>query len=259
MTQTALLTTALALVCCLLLLAGCRPDEDTWEQIAASGVLRIGVDPTYPPFALADGTEVQGLDIDLARALAAELGLQPQFTYFGYDGLYDALITRQVDVLISALVIMPERTRDIAYSDAYFDAGQVLIVPANAPFQELSELDGKTLAVELGALGHVEAQQLQRRLPDLIVQTHGSIDEALDAVAQGEADAALVDSVGGRLFLRDHPDSGLIRRPQAIASEPYALAVRIEDQTLLRHLNQGLRRLDETGELETFISRWLGS
>lgn len=242
----------------LVLLAGCRTGEDTWPQIEASGVLRVGVDPTFPPFAAADGPDTLGLDIDLARALAEELGLEPRFTHFGYDGLYDALATGQVDVLISALVVAPERTADVAYSDAYFDAGQVLIVTQGSAVAGMADLDRRTVAVELGALGHVEAQAWQRRLPGLAVMTVGSVDEALAAVAAAEADAALVDAVGGRLYLRDHPGSGLIRLDPPVATEPYAIAVRIGDRTLHSRLNEALALLAGSGRLEEIIGHWLG-
>ena len=242
----------------LLFLPACRPGEDTWEQIEAGGVLRIGVDPTFPPFAAAEEAEAWGLDIDLARALAAELGLEPQFTYFGYDGLYDALATRQVDVLISALVVAPERTADVAYTDSYFDAGQVLIVPDGSAITGEGDLSGRTLAVELGALGHVAAQSWQRRWPELVVMTHGSVDEALAAVAGGVADAALVDGVGGRLYLREHTTSGLMRLDPPIVPEPYAMAVRIGERTLHRRLNEALDELARSGRLEEITNEWLG-
>ena len=247
-----------ALAIGLLFLSACRPGEDTWEQIEAGGVLRIGVDPTFPPFAAAEGAETWGFDIDLARALAAEMGLEPQFTYFGYDGLYDALATRQVDVLISALVVAPERTADVAYTDSYFDAGQVLIVPAGSAISGENDLNGRTLAVELGALGHVAAQEWQRRRPELVVATYGSVDEALAAVADIAADSALVDGVGGRLYLRDHEASGLTRINPPVVPEPYAMAVRIGERTLHRRLNEALTELERSGRLEEIAHQWLG-
>ncbi len=246
------------LVVGLLVLCACRPGEDTWEQIEAGGVLRIGVDPTFPPFAAAEGADTWGFDVDLARALAAEMGLEPQFTYFGYDGLYDALATRQVDVLISALVVAPERTADVAYTDSYFDAGQALIVPAGSAIAGEADLDGRTLAVELGALGHVAAQEWQRRRPELVVATYGSVDEALAAVAGGAAGAALVDGVGGRLYLRDHEASGLTRIDPPVVPEPYAMAVRIGERTLHRRLNEALAELERSGRLEEIANQWLG-
>ena len=90
--------------------SGCHSQNETWQRIAESGVLRVGLDPTYPPFEVADGSgNVSGLDVDLAHALAKELGLRVQLSHFGYDGLYAALATGQVDVLISAMVIVPDR------------------------------------------------------------------------------------------------------------------------------------------------------
>ena len=244
----------------LLLLFACRADRESWTRIQKSGVLRVGVDPTFPPFALDEGGTLTGIDIDLARALAAELGLEAQFTYFGYDGLYDALSTEQVDVLLSALVIAPERTRDFAYSEPYYDAGQVLIVPADSANTSADDLGNQRLAVELGALGHVEALALQRAQPSLQVQTYGGVNETLDAVAAGAADAALVDSVSARLYLKERPTTApsLFILPPPVTSEPYALVVRIEDRTLLEEINAALQRLSAVDELDAILNHWLG-
>jgi ABC-type amino acid transport substrate-binding protein len=162
----------------------CRRDGATWERIQETGVLRVGLDPTFPPFETADGVPLQGLDVDLAEAIAADLGLTVEFVYFGYDGLYDALATQQVDVLISALVITIERTRDFAYSDPYFNAGEILIVPADSPVREMADLANRSLAVELGAQGHVEATIWERRLTDLTILPYNTPDEAITAVAE---------------------------------------------------------------------------
>lgn len=242
------------------LLASCRAQGNTWPRIEREGVLRVGLDPTFPPFEVAEGDEVSGLDVDLARALADELGLQAEFVYFGYDGLYDALATEQVDVLISALVIVPGRMRDFAYSIPYFNAGEILIIPASASnIEEMADLDGRRLAVELGAQGHVEATQWAKRLRLLTVLPFPSADDALAAVAQGEADAAVVDGVSGRLYLQKQRNGLLKRAQEPVTVEPYAMVVRIEDETLLAKLDEALASLDATGELDQIIQRWLGS
>lgn len=239
-------------------LGGCSAETDSWPRIEESGVLRVGLDPTFPPFEVADETGVAGLDVDLAHALADDLGLSAEFVYFGYDGLYDALTTEQVDVLISALVIQPERTRDFAYSEPYFNAGQILIVPATSAETDITDFAGKTLAVELGAQGHVEATQWTKRIPDLTVLPMPSAEEALATLTDDpiSAEGVLIDSVSGRLFLKDHPE--LKRLPSAVTVEPYALVVRSEDRVLLQNLNQSLQRLSEAGTLDAIVDDWLG-
>jgi arginine/lysine/histidine transporter system substrate-binding protein len=240
------------------LLLACRQESATWQRIQETGVLRVGLDPTFPPFETADGVPLQGLDVDLAKAIAADLGLTVEFVYFGYDGLYDALATERVDVLISALVIMVERTRDFAYSDPYFNAGEILIVPAGSPVAGMTDLANRRLAVELGAQGHVEATIWQRRLTNLTILPYNSPDEALTAVAENEADATLIDAVSGRLFLREQPQHQLTYLPEPITVEPYALVVRREDERLLDELNDSLDRLRQSGQLEQIIEKWLG-
>lgn len=241
------------------LLAACTGKADSWERIQAAGRLRVGLDPTYPPFELADAVPLQGLDVDLARAIGADLGLTVEFVYFGYDGLYDALTTAQADVLISALVIMPERLEDFAYSDPYFNAGQVLITrQGGTTFGEMVNMNGRILAVELGTPGHVTASEWARRMSNLTVQPYNTPDEALTAVATATADAALVDMVSGRLYLKNHPASRLQRGETAVTDEPYALVVLAKEQRLLTALNASLSRLETSGQLDTIINNWLG-
>lgn len=252
---------SVALTVILLALSGCRTKFGSWERIEQSGVLRVGLDPTYPPFEVTSEAGVSGLDVDLANALANELGLRSEFIYFGYDGLYDALATEQVDVLISALVVVPGRRRDFAYSEPYFNAGEMLVVPAgNDDISGMADLDGRRLAVELGAQGHVEATQWSKQLADLAIQPYGSANEAVTAVVDGQADAALVDNISGRLFLKDRPFAQtLIKRlPQPVTVEPYAVVVRIEDEMLLEKVDEAIVSLTATGELDRIISRWLG-
>ena len=239
----------------LFLLAGCTNEQTTWDQIQESGVLRVGLDPTFPPFEVADDKNVWGLDVDLAKVLAAEMGLRAEFTYFGYDGLYDALGTKQVDVLISALVIVPERMGDFAYSVSYFDAGQVLVVNDGSSIHDPLDLEDRTIAVELGAQGHLLATTWQRRIPGLKIQVKDSTVDALSSVSNGGVDAAIVDHVSARLYRENSPSLQIHILNDA--REPYALVIRVEDQQLLDALNETLEKMKSSGKLESIINDWL--
>lgn len=241
----------------LLSLAACNGRSPTWQRIQAQGVLRVGLDPTYPPFEVDDGAGLTGLDVDLAQAIGADLGLRVEFAYFGYDGLYDALATEQVDVLASALVVDPLRTEDFAYSEPYFNAGEILLLPVGeTAVASLADFDHQTLAVELGSQSHVTALEWSRRVDGLTIQPYTTPEDAVTAVLAGHVAAALVDGVNGRLLHQTHP--GLQILPDPVTVEPYALVVRIEDGQLLNHLNDSLTRLQTAGQLEAIVERWLG-
>ena len=250
-------------VYCLLItlfISGCAKIDDTWQHLQNDGVpLRVGIDPTYPPFAVADSNDVWGLDVDLARAIGEELDVPVQFVYFGFDGLYDALLTEQVDVLISALVVNVGRTGDFAYSDPYFNAGEVLVVrAAESEIKGWRDLNGRILAVELGSQGHMEANRWARRLADLTVQSCDTPDAALQAVALGQSDAALIDNASARLFQKENPSTPLQRLPDPVTVQPYAMVVRKTDQRLLNHLNDSLEQLQKSGQLDVLLAKWLG-
>ena len=239
------------------LLLGCSRQDDTWQRVQETGTLKVGLDPTFPPFELFTGEELVGIDADLALALGNDLGVDIEFVHFGYDGLYDALLTKQADVLISALVIMPERTKDFAYSEPYFNAGEILIVAENeAEIDEMANLNGRSLSVEIGSQAHVLAAEWERKLPNLTILPFNTPDDAITAVLDQTADAVLIDHISGRLFLKDH--SGLKRVQEPITVEPYAIVVRAEDAQLLKQINNSLQRLQSSGTLDEITVEWLG-
>jgi polar amino acid transport system substrate-binding protein len=246
------------LVPVLLLLAACSSRPDTLGEIQERGMLYIGLDPSYPPFeALAPGGELYGVDVDLGRELAGRLGVESNFVLLSYDGLYDALEVGQVDLLISALVVEPGRMDDVAYSHSYFDAGVALVTSVGAAdeLDEMKKLAGRTVAVEYATEGDVEARRWGRRLGDLTVLPVTTADEALAAVHAGKADAALVDGISARLYLREHPD--LVLAPELVTSQPYAVVVRADDRSLLGAVNDVLDAMVTEGVLDAIIARWL--
>lgn len=239
-----------------LFLANCTTADDSLARVQQAGTLVVGVDPTFPPFENGDTGELVGLDIDLARALGTQLGVTVTFQPFGYDGLYDALNTGQVDVLLSALVVDETKTKDFVYTRPYFNAGQMLIVPNSTAIAKHTDLSNQIIAVELGTEGHVQAIRWERELPGLVILPVATAGEALTAVATGTAQAALVDHVSGRLYLNQN-DAPLQLLPTPVTVEPYALVVRQADVTLYNALDNALHELEESGALEGIISRWL--
>lgn len=239
----------------MIFLSACTDRDSTWHKIEETGVLHIGLDPTYPPFEVTNGNDLWGLDVDLGKAIASRLGVEADFTYFGYDGLYDALSTKQVDVLVSALVPVASRTKDFAYSESYFNSGQVLVVKNDVSIEDLSQLSGKTVAVELGSEGHVIGTSWQRTYPNVAINPVESADSALATVVEGSSYVAVTDHVSARLYLRDHPDLAIYE--SMITDEPFVLVTRRGDQELLTKLNNSLAEMTADGALESIITSWL--
>ncbi len=282
----------------LIVLAACARPDVAWDRMRETSVLRVGMDASFPPFEsiAADGTLV-GFDVDLARELGRRLGpalsevegVEVQFVAnLPYDGLYDALAVGRVDVIISALVVNPARMADFAYSTPYFDAGQVLVVrppsvpPASGgeergggveerrpePVEGMADLSGRTLAVEFGTQGDLEARKWARRLLGLTVVSCETAAEALSAVAAGEADGALVDHVSAlaatartNLQANGSPEPGagseLVIVGQPVVEEPYAVALHRESRRLMRAINEALVEMKADGTMDALVAKWL--
>ncbi len=257
----------------LIVLSACARPDTAWDRVRESGILRVGMDASFPPFETiaADGTLI-GFDVDLARELGRRLGVEVQFVAnLPYDGLYDALAVGRVDVVMSALVVNPARMADFAYSTPYFDAGQVLVAREKPDrFRktcQVSDMDGCTLAVEFGTQGDLEARKWARRLSDLAVVPYQTAAEALAAVAAGEADGALVDHVsalaatGKTLGVSENPKGfegfELVIVGEPVVEEPYAVAMRHDSQRLLRAINEALAEMEADGTLEMLVAEWL--
>ncbi len=233
------------------------PDNDgTWQRVQETGVLRVGMDASYPPFSdTPNGTPI-GLDVDLISEIARRLHVRIEISNMGFDGLYDALITGQVDVLISALSFDPTHLDRVMYTRAYVNAGQ-LIVSSSGHYEHMEDLDGHTVAVEYGSAGDETARIWQRRLHILNIAHFTTADEALAVVVAGKADAALVDYVTARLYLRSHHGTGLALSPNYVTGEAYAIAVRLRSYDLGGAINDVLDVLDKDGTLVAIIDRWL--
>ncbi len=231
------------------------PDQSL-RLVQESGVLRVGMEATFPPFETTDGAgNFGGLDVDLAQAVAAGLGVRAEFANLSYDTLYDALAARRVDVLISMIVVEQERTMDVSYSPPYYDAGLLLVVAEGNPvITSTAGLAGRTVAVEAGSMAEEEARRLAGNLKDLTVRTFSEPEPALAAVARGEADAAVADPVTLSAFRR--AGGRVVAVGPRLTSETYSVVTLRGDRALTLEVARIVERLRTSGELDRLAARW---
>jgi len=225
------------------------------EVLAPTGELRVGIDVSFAPFGMLEEEAFSGIDVEIARALGSYFNLPVRIIPLGYDGLYDALQTDQVDILISALVPNPSRMDRVRYSAPYFNAGLMLVSPTGASIHHMDDIAGKTLAIALGSGAQTEANRWERRIPAFEVRPYETNGIALDAVRLGEADAALIDHAAASLYLRDHPEWAA--RIDEVTVLPYAIASRIERTRLGDEIQRALEAMQADGTLAAIFARYL--
>jgi polar amino acid transport system substrate-binding protein len=239
-----------------ILLTHCNSAPDPLARIEAQGVLRVAMDPSFPPFEYIDAQgEIQGFDADLASNVARCFDVEAQLVTTNFDGLYDALTVGRADVIISGLYPDPSRTERFIFSEPYFNAGDVLVSPTDQPIDEVAALAGKRVAVVFGTSGHMAALKWEDRIaphPELIsVET---ADTALATLEAGSVDAAVTEHLAAQIALRAGWNLNLIELPSSVS--PYVIAARREDAALIEIIDACLEEMEADGTLNALFDRW---
>ncbi len=258
-----LLWLLLAATCWLLALRAIRNTwftartDPAWERMQSSGVLRVGMDASYPPFDnVGEAGQFAGYDVDLANELARRWGVRAEFVNIHFDGLYDALKAGRCDVLLSALPYDETMTKDVLYSPSYFNAGLLLALRTEErQIQSVNDLGDRRVGVETGAAAHLEARRLQEqaKIP-LQVAPFVTPQEALQALHAGAVDAVIADSVAIYAFARE--PGGIRYLDKFLTDDQYVIAMRPGSGYLWKCIADELARMKQDGFLDTLQQRW---
>ncbi|MCP2014087.1 cystine transport system substrate-binding protein [Deinococcus sp. HSC-46F16] len=266
--RTLLLLTTLGL-----LLTACKTDQaattsaDTSAQEGATagaaapptrqeGVLQVAMEGTYPPFTFRDEAgELTGFDVDIARALAGELGLRPEFVLTEWSGILGGLQADKYDVILNQVGITPERQESIGFSEPYAYSQPQMIVAEDSDFdpQSLEDLRGRRVGVGLGS----NFEQQLRAVEGIEVVTYPGAPEYLADLAAGRIDAAYNDRLlVGYLITRDNlpvRGAGVVGDP-----EPVGVAFKKTNTELGEAVNRALEAIQANGTYSEISERWFG-
>jgi lysine/arginine/ornithine transport system substrate-binding protein len=120
----------------------------------SSAEIKFGVDATYPPFeSLSPSGQFIGFDIDLGKAICADLKVKCVFVNQGFDGIIPALQARKFDAILSSMTVTPARQQQINFSSEMYNEPTSLITKKGAGLlPTAASLKGKTVGVESGTI-----------------------------------------------------------------------------------------------------------
>jgi len=160
----------------------------------AQDTLRIGVEGAYPPFSYKepDGS-LAGFDIDIAKALCAQMQRECELVEQEWDGMIPALKARKFDAIVASMSITEERKRQIDFSDKYYQTPTRLVARKDADFDDTPEaLAGKRIGVQRGATHQCFAEKM---FPDSEVVLYGTQEEVFRDLALGRVDVEISDPI----------------------------------------------------------------
>jgi lysine/arginine/ornithine transport system substrate-binding protein len=169
--------------------------------------IKFGVDATYPPFeSLSPSGEFIGFDVDLGRAICAELKVKCVFVNQGFDGIIPALQARKFDAILSSMTVTPERAQQIDFSSEMYNEPTSLIAKKGSGLvPTAASLKGKTVGVESGTIQESYANTYWKPEGVNVVSYPGQ-DQVYADLLSGRLDASLQDSV--------EADYGFLKTPK---------------------------------------------
>ena len=167
-------------------------EESDLEYILGNGKMVIGYTVYEPMNYTNENGEFVGFDTDLAKAVCAELGVEPEFVEINWDTKETELAAKSIDCIWNGLTLTPEREANMACTAPYVKNAQVVVMKKDAGYTGTADLVGKTLVAEAGSAGEEtitgDENLSQGELVTKTVQT-----DCLMEVAAGTADAAVLD------------------------------------------------------------------
>lgn len=220
--------------------------------IAHAGVLRAAVDLTYPPFGGTIKGQKVGLDVDVAAAVAEQLGLKLELVGATPASAAALVNSRTVDIVLGGLTVDSAVASQIAFSGTYVADAPGLFGSKGATVSP-DAIGTKRIAVQRESLSYWILLDTYGEAPLVVV---ASFDEALKAVVAKKADVAAGDALVGAYMLRGYPT--LAYAGQIDSAYPLGIGVSQANPKLETQVRTALDKLASQGVLETLRRKWIG-
>jgi polar amino acid transport system substrate-binding protein len=230
-------------------------------NLITAGTITFLSDTTYPPQESIDtaSNKAVGFDVDIAKAIAAKMGLTATIQTQDFSTIIPALLAKKGDAIVSAMSITPDRQKQVAFV-GYFSAGQSILVKSGNPLkiQGVTDLCGKKVAVQVTTTEQdtlTAANGSQCSSNKINIQTFPADSDAVQKLKLGAVDAAMDDSPVAAYYVKQDPAS-FATAGKPIAQAPEGIAVDPKNQELLKAMQQAMQAIFNDGSYQKILDQW---
>lgn len=226
---------------------------DSLEAIKLKGSLVVGMDIPYGIMEFYDENgRAAGIDVDIARELSNQLGVNLEIKAMPFDKLFSAVINKEVDIVASAVTITRDRQKTLLFSEPYLDAGMSLAVRSdNTLIKSHDDLAGKKIGVLKGTVGDALAQKSELFRDSDVIRFQDN-EKRLQALQDGAIDAAIV-----HFLVSEEASIRLVGEP--LKQTFYGIVTRPGNESLMAVVNKSLRQMKRRRELRAIIQKYKAS
>lgn len=242
------------------------PTADGTFTTVEDGKLIMSTNATFPPYEMvADGDGVngsgyEGIDIEIAYALADKLGLELVIDDMDFDAALLAVQNNSADMMLAGLSYSEERDEVVDFSDPYATGVQVVIVKEGSDVT-LDNLGDYMIGTQRGTTGYLYASDTPENGgygEDHVIGYDSGVT-AVQELINGTIDAVIIDQQPAEAYVAANPDAGLTILPGNWVEEDYCLAVDEGNTALLNALNTALNELKSDGTLDEIVAKYINA
>ena len=239
---------AIALVLVLALsLVACGAKGATLADVKKAGKITVATSPDFPPFESLENNEVVGIEVEIMKLIAKDLGVEIEFVQMDFDSVLAGIQSAKYDCAMSGITVTPKREKNMLFTDPYYNAAQVIVVKADSAVKSKADLKDKTVSVQTGTTAESGCQD-----EGIAVQAFAANADAKAALTTGKVDAWVVDNLTAMQMVTEA--DGLVVLEEKMTEEPYAFAFAKGSEDLVAEINKSLTKLVNDGTVEKIFS-----
>ena len=220
-----------------------------------AGKLTMATNATFPPYEMTtDSGEIEGIDVDTAKAIAEKLGLELQIDDMDFDAALLAVQQGKADMVMAGVTVTDERQNVMDFTDSYATGIQSIIVKEDSDIASVDDLAGKKIGTQRGTTGYLYCSD------DFGDENVVAYDNGLTAVQMlnnGQVDCVVIDNAPAKEFIAANP--GLKLLDTAYVEESYAIGVGKGNTELKDAINTALEELKADGTLQSIVDKYISA
>lgn len=210
--------------------------------------IKIGTNAEFPPFEFISANGVidtyDGIDIAIAKQIEEDTGMKVEINNMEFDSLLVALQNGQIDAVISGMTITEDRKKSVDFSNPYYKATQVMIVPEDSDITCAADMADKRIVVIQGYTGELCVQDMGYEF-----QSFKKGTEAVLELVNGKCDVVVIDSATASKYVKDNPGLKIVEDSASFESEEYGIAIKKGNTELLNQINATVDKMVNDGTI----------
>lgn len=241
--------------------SGSASNGDPAFTTVTPGKLTMSTNASFPPYEMvADDGSFEGIDIEVAGAIAEKLGLELQVDDMGFDAALQAAQTGKSDMVMAGVTVTEERQAVMDFSNSYANGVQVVIVKEGSPIQTVDDLaNANMIGCQMGTTGYTFCSDTPENggFGEDHVTPYDDGAAAVQALMNGQIDAVVIDNKPAQEYVAANP--GLKILDGEFTNEDYAIGVAKGNTALLDAINGALEELTNDGTIQSIVDKYISA